>query len=77
MTRRSVSTHRFIHDYATTTTIAPEAQNDLLVVVALARFSYEFEEADPELADRAWNLAVEYAHRQGLQPGEVINQAEW
>ena len=54
-----------------------EAQDDLLVVVALASFSYEFEGADPELADRAWNLAVEYADRQGLQPGEVINQVEW
>lgn len=54
-----------------------EAQDDLLVSIALARFSYEFEDANPEVADRAWRLAVEYAGRQGLQPGEVINQVEW
>ena len=45
-------------------------QDDLLMVVALARLSYDFEQANQELADRAWELAVAMAAEHGLEPTE-------
>jgi len=57
--------------------MAAEAQDDLLVAIALANMSYEFEDVDQPVADRAWELSREYARRQGLDPGEAIEQFEW
>lgn len=54
-----------------------EAQDDLLITVALARLSYQFEEANEVVADRAWDLAVRYAERQGLRPAEAVEQFNW
>jgi hypothetical protein len=57
--------------------MASEAQDDLLVSIALARLSYQFEEANEMVADRAWDLAVRYAERQGLRPAEAVEQFNW
>jgi hypothetical protein len=54
-----------------------EAQDDLLITVALARLSYQFEEANEAVANRAWDLAVRYAERQGLRPAEAVEQFNW
>ena len=51
-----------------------EAQDDLLRTVALACFSYEYEDIDQEIADRAWELAIEHAATQGLTPTEAQTQ---
>ena len=53
-----------------------EVPDDLLVCIALARFSYDFEDANPELADRAWKLAVKYADQQDMNPSDVVNQVD-
>jgi len=54
-----------------------DAQDDLIRVVALAQFSYEFEGFEPEIADRAWLLACEHAERQGIEPTEAVFQIDW
>jgi hypothetical protein len=46
----------------------------LIRTVALACYSYEAEEIDHEIADRAWELAIEHAARQGLTPTEAQTQ---
>ena len=51
-----------------------DAQDDLIRTVALACYSYEAEEIDHEIADRAWELAIEHAARQGLTPTEAQTQ---
>lgn len=51
-----------------------DEQDDLLRTVALARFSYEYEDIDKEIADRAWELAIEHAATQGLTPTEAQTQ---
>ena len=54
-----------------------EAQDDLIRTVALACYSYEAEAIDQEIADRAWELAIEHAARQGLTPTEAQAQLWW
>ena len=51
-----------------------EAQDDLIRTVALACFSCEYEDIDHEIADRAWELAIEHAATQGLTPTEAQTQ---
>jgi len=51
-----------------------DAQDDLIRTVALACYSYEAEEIDPQIADRAWELAIEHAAAQGLTPTEAQTQ---
>ena len=48
-----------------------EAQDDLIRTVALACFSYEYEDIDHEIADRTWELAIEHAPTQGVTPTEA------
>ena len=48
-------------------------KGDLLICVALARFSYEFDESHPELSATAWQLAIEHATRQGVRPVDATN----
>ncbi len=52
------------------------AQDDLLIVMALARLAHDFRDADPQLADRAWWLAVEIAGVHGLTPSDAVLQLE-
>ena len=51
-----------------------DAQDDLIRSVALACYSYEAEAIDPQIADRAWELAIEHAAQQGLTPTEAQRQ---
>jgi hypothetical protein len=53
------------------------SQDELLYIVALARLSYEFEDADQQLADRAWELAVDHAEKVDLTPTEAVANIEW
>jgi len=52
----------------------PSTQSNLLIAVALARFSHEFEAADSRLAARAWRLAVDHAGREGVRPTEAVER---
>ena len=54
-----------------------DPQDDLVTVVALARFHHDFEEVDPILSDRAWRLAVAIAASHGLSPLDALRQLEW
>lgn len=47
-------------------------REDCLLIVALARFSHEFREADPELAARAWSLAIVLAAEHGWTPSKAV-----
>jgi len=40
--------------------------------MALVRLSYQFEDATPHLADRAWQLAVTIAGEYGTTPSEAV-----
>lgn len=51
-----------------------DRQDALLRSVALARFSYEFEAINQQIADRAWELAIEHAETQGMTPTEAEAQ---
>jgi len=42
-----------------------------IIIAALTRFSHDFEDADPELADDAWELAVAIADERGLDPADA------
>jgi len=53
-----------------------DAQDDLVCVVALVRLSYQFENAEPDIADRAWTLAVAISDEHGLKPGDAVRQLE-
>ena len=48
-------------------------KGDLLICVALARFSYEFEDSHPELSAAAWQLAIEHATQQGVRPVDATD----
>lgn len=65
----------------TASTLAMDSDNmserDLLIAVALTGFSVEFETASPKLSSRAWQIAVEYAGKHDLRPGEAIKQLNW
>ena len=57
-----------------------EAKDDLIRTLALACLSYEYQTIDQEIADRAWELAIEHAAKQGLTPTEAQTQlweANW
>lgn len=66
----------FLRDAETTHRMETTPQDDVLIVAALVRLSYDFEDADPDLADRAWELAVAQADEHGLSPGDAVRQIE-
>jgi len=51
-----------------------DPKDDLIRSVALACYSYEAEAIDSQIADRAWELAIEHAERQKLTPTEAQTQ---
>lgn len=51
-----------------------DPQEDLVIVFALVRLSYQFDDPDRELADRAWSLAVAIAGEHGLDPSDAVRQ---
>lgn len=52
---------------------APQRDDDLLIAVALARFSVQFEAADPELANYAWQLAADRLVEHDVSPAEAVD----
>lgn len=57
--------------------MADDVDDDLLTVIALARFSHDFDDAAPRLSSRAWTLAVERASHHGIRPAEALDRIEW
>ncbi|WP_435552744.1 hypothetical protein [Natrinema sp. CGMCC1.2065] len=53
-----------------------DRQEDLLVAVALTEFSVHYEEADPELSRRAWQLAADRLVDHDVEPREAVNALE-
>ena len=47
-------------------------QGDLLIAVALAEFSYETEDVDPDLANHAWQLAADRLVAWDVTPAEAV-----
>lgn len=52
------------------------ALEDDVIVAALSRLSYEFEDIDPEESRVAWDLAVAIAGEYGLAPSEAVRLLE-
>jgi hypothetical protein len=50
---------------------------DLVAVVALSRFAYEFDKSHPHLAAEAWALAVDRAAEYGLTPSQAEAVLRW
>ena len=48
------------------------AFEDYVIVAALSRLSYEFEDIDLEVSRVAWDLAVAIADEYGLAPSETV-----
>lgn len=53
-----------------------DRQEGLLVAVALTEFSVHYEEADPELAEQAWQLAADRLVEYDVDPLEAVNALE-
>ncbi|WP_092907665.1 hypothetical protein [Halostagnicola kamekurae] len=47
-------------------------RDDILIAIALTRFSVQFEAADPELADRAWRLAADRLVEHSVDAREAV-----
>ena len=70
---------RFIYETAAnagdaSTQLSP--QDDLLIAVALCRYSFQFEDAEPLNSARAWELAVRICAQHGLDPTEAALQLQ-
>jgi hypothetical protein len=57
--------------------LSDDKQVDLLITVALTRFSVEFENSHPELSNQAWQLAVDRAATHKLRAEEAVEQLDW
>ncbi|PCR89331.1 hypothetical protein [Natrinema ejinorense] len=53
-----------------------DRREDLLIAVALAEFSVHYEQADPELAERAWQLAADRLVDHDVGPAEAVDALE-
>lgn len=51
-----------------------DRREDLLVAVALTEVRVHYEEADPELAERAWQLAADRLVNHDVGPAGAINE---
>jgi len=47
-------------------------QEDLLIVIALTRLSYQFRDSEPAAATRAWQLAIAIAAEHHLEPAAAV-----
>ncbi|AXR81793.1 hypothetical protein AArcMg_1785 [Natrarchaeobaculum sulfurireducens] len=56
--------------------IHQHAQDDLVILAALARYSHDFRSAEPGNAQRAWWMAQKIADQHGLDPSEAVLQLE-
>lgn len=48
-------------------------QDDLLILIALARYSADVDEFEPENAARAWEMAIENIDHHYLEPIEAVH----
>jgi len=53
-----------------------DRQDDFLIAVALTEFSVHYEQADPELAEHAWQLAADPLLKYDVEPREAIDALE-
>ena len=53
-----------------------DRHEDLLIAVALTEFSVHYEQADPELAEHAWQLAADRLLEYDVEPREAIGALE-
>jgi len=53
-----------------------DRQEDILIAVALTEFSVHYEQADPELSRRAWQLAADRLFEHDVDPPEAIGALE-
>lgn len=51
-----------------------DCEADLLIAVALTRFSVDFEQADPELAEQAWQPAADRLLEYDLELSEAARE---
>ncbi|WP_170972400.1 hypothetical protein [Natronorubrum halophilum] len=53
-----------------------ERRDDLLIAVALTEFSVNYEDVDPELLRRAWQLAVSRLIKYDVRPEDAVDELE-
>jgi len=53
-----------------------DRQEDRLIAVALTEFSVHYEQADPELAEHAWQLAANRLFEDDVEPPEAVGALE-
>jgi hypothetical protein len=53
-----------------------DRQEDILIAVALTEFSVHYEQADPELAEHAWQLAANRLLVYDVKPREAVDEIE-
>ncbi|GAB7121223.1 hypothetical protein JCM9743_36950 [Natrinema sp. JCM 9743] len=53
-----------------------EYRDDRLIAVALIEFSVQYEQADPELAEHAWQLAATRLVDHGIRPTRAVDELE-
>lgn len=53
-----------------------DRRDDLIEAVALTEFSVQYEEADPELSERAWQLTADRLVDHDVGPGEAVAALE-
>lgn len=66
---------RFISEAAASISDAlDDCEDELLIAVALTRFSVDYEQVDPELAEHAWQLAADRLLKHNFEPGEEVRE---
>ncbi|TMT78013.1 hypothetical protein E2L06_20885 [Haloterrigena sp. H1] len=53
-----------------------DQQEVLLIAVALTEFSVHYEDADPDLSRRAWQLAADRLLEHDVGPAEAVDALE-
>ncbi|WP_222914034.1 hypothetical protein [Natrinema sp. SYSU A 869] len=53
-----------------------EYRDNLLIAVALTEFSVQYEQADPELAEHAWQLAATRLVDHDIRPARAVDELE-
>ena len=56
--------------------MSTQKRDDLLIAVALTEFSVHFEQIDPELSERAWQLAANRLVEYDVNPEAAVAALE-
>ncbi|ELY41581.1 hypothetical protein [Natronorubrum sulfidifaciens] len=56
--------------------MSTQKRDDLLIAVALTEFSVHFEQIDPELSERAWQLAATRLGEYDVDPEAAVSALE-